>query len=198
MNYLSHIFLSGDNRQLQVGNFIGDFVKGKSHENYPPDIQRGILLHREIDRFTDSHPVFLETVEMLRPVFNRYSGIVADMYFDHFLASDFKKYHPSKNSSSNSSSNLRLFAYNFYLSALLNYPHLPHRVKGFIFHFIGTNRLMKYSTKEGLHQSLQIMSHYKSSAINPDLSISFLQANEEALKTLFERFMPEVIQRFKR
>ncbi|MDP3398433.1 MAG: ACP phosphodiesterase [Bacteroidales bacterium] len=189
MNYLSHIFLSGDNRQLQVGNFIGDFVKGKSHENYPPDIQRGILLHREIDRFTDSHPVFLETVEMLRPVFNRYSGIVADMYFDHFLASDFKKYNPT--------CNLRLFSYNFYLSALLNYSHLPNRVKGFIFHFIGTNRLLHYSTTEGLHRSLQIMSHYKSSAINPNLSISFLQANEEALKTLFERFMPEVIQRFK-
>ncbi|HCT94182.1 MAG: hypothetical protein A2X19_09000 [Bacteroidetes bacterium GWE2_39_28] len=74
MNYLAHIFLSRGNRQLQVGNFIGDFVKGKSHENYPPEIQQGILLHREIDRFTDSRPSFLETVEMLRPVFNRYSG----------------------------------------------------------------------------------------------------------------------------
>ncbi|MDD3273470.1 MAG: DUF479 domain-containing protein, partial [Bacteroidales bacterium] len=64
MNYLAHIYLSGSNRQLQVGNFIGDFVKGRKHENYPKGIQKGILLHREIDRFTDCHPLFIETVEL--------------------------------------------------------------------------------------------------------------------------------------
>ncbi len=188
MNYLAHIFLSGENRQIQVGNFIGDFVKGRDFEQYPSNIKRGILLHREIDHFTDSHPVFIEVVNILRPDFKRYAGIMADMYFDYFLASDFKKYNPS--------CNLRLFSYNFYLSALLNYPHLPERVKGFIFHFIGTNRLLQYSRIEGLRTSLMIMSHYKSSAINPQLGISFLQENEATLRTLFERFMPQAKAKF--
>jgi acyl carrier protein phosphodiesterase len=189
MNYLAHIFLSGSNRQVQVGNFAGDFVKGRGFELYPADIRRGILLHREIDHFTDSHPIFLETLELLKPVFNRYSGIMADMYFDYFLASDFRKYNPE--------CNLRLFSYNFYLSALLNYRYLPDRVKGFIFHFIGTNRLLQYSKIEGLQTSLTIMSHYKSAAIKPQIGISFLQENEAALRTLFENFMPEAIVRFK-
>lgn len=141
MNYLAHIFLSGNNRQLQVGNFIGDFVKGRRHNEFPKGIQQGILLHREIDNFTDSHPAFLETVEILRPAFGRYSGIIADMYFDYFLASDFGRHSNGKS--------IGLFAFNFYLSALLYYRWLPPRVKGFIFHFIGSNRLKKYASYEG-------------------------------------------------
>lgn len=69
MNYLAHIFLSGADRQIQVGNFIGDFVKGKNYQQYPEKIREGILLHRQIDTFTDSHPMHHETVNLLRPVF---------------------------------------------------------------------------------------------------------------------------------
>ncbi|OJV22371.1 MAG: ACP phosphodiesterase [Bacteroidetes bacterium 41-46] len=185
MNYLAHIYLSEGKRQLQVGNFIGDFVKGRKHEEYPKEIQMGILLHREIDKFTDCHPIFLETTELLRPTFGRYSGIIADMYFDYLLASDFKRYNKSRS--------LTLFAANFYLSAIIYYKWLPDRVKGFIFHFIWTNRLKQYSTYEGLEYSLRIMSHYKSSAINPELSISFLKDNEEVLRSRFNLFMPQAI-----
>jgi len=185
MNYLAHIYLSEGKRQLQVGNFIGDFVKGRKHEEYPKEIQMGILLHREIDKFTDCHPLFLETTELLRPTFGRYSGIIADMYFDYLLASDFKRYNKSRS--------LTLFAANFYLSAIIYYKWLPDRVKGFIFHFIWTNRLKQYSTYEGLEYSLRIMSHYKSSAINPELSISFLKDNEEVLRSRFNLFMPQAI-----
>ena len=87
MNYLAHILLSGNDRRLQVGNFIGDFVKGTEYEQYPKRIKEGILLHRAIDSFTDNHPVFLETVDMLLPDFGRYSGIMADMFYDYLLAS---------------------------------------------------------------------------------------------------------------
>lgn len=174
---------------MQVGNFIGDFVKGRSHENYPKRIQEGILLHREIDSFTDSHPLFLETVAFIRPTFGRYSGIIADMYFDYLLASDFKRYSPK--------CSLNCFTANFYLSTLLNYRYLPEQVRSFIFHFIATNRLKKYGSYEGLQRSLQIMAHFKTSAINPHLSIAFLKENEKILKDYFQAFMPQVISRFK-
>ena len=186
MNYLAHIFLSGDDRRLQVGNFIGDFVKGSRYEQYPERIKEGILLHRAIDSFTDEHPVFLETVEFLRPAFDRYSGIMADMFYDYLLASEFEKYSNGRSLSS--------LSHDFYLSALLNYRWLPEQVKGFIFHFISSNRLKKYASYDGLYSSLSIMERYKSSAIKPALSIEFLKTNEEHLRTQFDRFMPEVIQ----
>ncbi len=145
-------------------------------------------MHRQIDHFTDTHPIFKETVQLLRPTFGRYSGIMADMYYDYLLASDFERY-------SNGQS-LDRFAKNFYVSALFYYRWLPKRVKGFIFHFIKTNRLKKYSTFEGLQQSLTIMSLHKSSAINPTLSIEFLAANEAQLRDQFDQFMKEAIQKF--
>lgn len=189
MNYLAHIFLSGSNRRLQIGNFIGDFVKGRSYLNFPGDIQKGVVMHREIDRFTDNHPLFIDTLEILRPTFERYSGIIADMYFDYLLASEFRKYNPEQSLSS--------FARDFYFSAILNYYWLPRRVKGFIFHFIGSNRLKKYSTYEGLEESLYIMSVYKSKAIDSKLSITFLKENEDILRKKFDLFMPNVIDHVK-
>ena len=75
MNYLAHIFLSGDDRRVQIGNFVGDAVKGRAYENYPLGFREGILLYREIDDYTDHHPVVREVVDMLRGGFGRYSGV---------------------------------------------------------------------------------------------------------------------------
>ena len=110
------------------------------------------------------------------------------MYYDYLLASDFERY-------SNGQS-LGKFSSNFYLSALLYYRWLPKKVKGFIFHFIRTNRLKEYATYEGLQYSLKIMSIYNSPAINPTLGIEVLAKNEAQLRSLFDIFMKDAQQKF--
>ncbi len=110
------------------------------------------------------------------------------MYYDYLLASDFERY-------SNGQS-LGKFSCNFYLSALLYYRWLPKKVKGFIFHFIRTNRLKEYATYDGLRYSLEIMSVYNSPAINPTLGIEVLATNEAQLRILFDKFMAEARQKF--
>jgi len=186
LNYLAHIFLSGNRQQLQVGNFIGDFVKGSKLKNYPTEIRQGIVLHRLIDEFTDNHEVVKETVNFVRPTFGRYSGIVVDMYFDYFLGKNFQKYSPG--------TSLSLFAFKFYFAAILNYNFLPIRVKRFIFHLILSNRLHKYSTLKGLEASLIIMSNHKVSAIKPAKTIQFLVENHEELEQKFFQFFPYIIE----
>lgn len=186
MNYLAHILLSNNKSQIQVGNFIGDFVKGKKLNHFPKKIAKGIILHRKIDEYTDSHPVVRETVAFMRPTFGRYSAIILDMYFDFLLANNFRLYSQKKS--------LFIFSFQFYYHTILNYKHLPKKVKGFIFHFIFTNRLQKYKSYHGLKESLEIMETYKSSAINPALSISFLKQHRSELEKNFHLFMPEIIQ----
>lgn len=184
MNYLAHILLSGTDSQIQIGNFIGDFVKGSQFNNFPERMQKGIVLHRKIDYFTDNHIIVKQTVAILRPTFGRYSGIITDMYFDYFLARNFKLF--------SSQRSLRFFTYRFYFIALLNYNYLPDRVKRFIFHFIFTNRLQRYSSINGLKTSLNIMSIHKVTALYPDKIIEFLLQNQIELENQFLLFFPDL------
>ena len=186
MNYLSHIFLSKNDSNIAIGNFIGDFVKGSHFNDFPERIRNGIILHRKIDHFTDNHPVVIDTKAFMRPVFGRYSGIILDMYFDYFMAKNFNEYSKGKS--------LKFFAFKFYIAAVINYRYLPTRVKGFIFHFITTNRLEKYSTLEGLKRSFEIMAIHKVSAIKPDETIEFLIQNSVELEKQFKLFFPDLIE----
>jgi acyl carrier protein phosphodiesterase len=185
MNYLAHIFLSNHHPQIQIGNFIGDFVKGSHHNQYPAEIQKGILLHRQIDTFTDSHPVVRECIGRMRDTFGRYSGIVLDLYFDHLLALNFSDYSSQKS--------LRRFSVRFYVHLIIYYRYLPKRVKGFVWHFILTNRLEKYKTTEGLKNSLQIMELHKTPHISPEKAINYLEQNIEYFQHQFRKFFPELI-----
>jgi acyl carrier protein phosphodiesterase len=185
VNYLAHIFLSGPHPEIKLGNFFGDFVKGSQFHHFPKRVREGIVLHRKIDEFTDSHPVFRETVLLLRPYFGRYAGIMADMYYDHMLAESFHQY---------SEVSLRCFAYNFYIHALLRYPMLPPRIKRFIVHFVSTNRLQQYATYQGLQRSLEIMRDRKSSAFQPELAIEVLDGNFNEIYQQFHLFFPDIIR----
>ena len=185
MNYLAHIFLSGNNKEIQVGNFIADFVKGSKLNEYPNEIRKGIVLHRLIDEYTDKHLIVKETIMLLRPEFGRYSGIIVDMYFDYFLAKNFNQY--ANNQS------LSCLSLNFYFAVIWYYKYLPAGVKRFIFHFISTSRLTKYATVNGLKNSLEIMANHKVSALNPEQIIEFLEANLDELEQKFHLFFPELI-----
>ena len=88
MNFLAHAYLSFNHPELLVGNMISDFVKGKKKFDYAPSIQQGIVLHREIDTFTDVHAATKNAITFLKPAVGLYAGAFVDVAFDHFLAND--------------------------------------------------------------------------------------------------------------
>lgn len=183
MNYLAHIFLSGEDRKMQLGNFIGDAVKGSAYNGYPRAVSDGILLHRAIDAFTDEHPAVREAVGAMKPGFGRYSAVLLDIYFDHLLASRFDAF---------SGMPLGRFTRRFYMTVIGNYRIMPRRFKRFMWHFIGTDRLGKYATKQGIRRSLEIMTEVHSLEIPVDAAIRYLTENEEALFGVFEPFFGEL------
>ncbi|WP_417430648.1 ACP phosphodiesterase [Halpernia sp.] len=85
MNYLAHSYLSFSDQQI-VGQFLEDYVKNNQRGNLPEKIQEGIILHREIDTFTDSHPIITEAKKIYQPLVRLYSGAFIDVSFDYFLA----------------------------------------------------------------------------------------------------------------
>ena len=92
MNYLAHFLLSKQNEALIVGNFIADDVKGNQYRKYPESIQQGILMHREIDTFTDNHPTVSNSKNLIRKYQKKYTPVVIDIFYDYFLASNFNNY----------------------------------------------------------------------------------------------------------
>lgn len=94
MNYLGHLYLSGDNHELMLANLFGDFVKGKDYTYLPQIIQDGVGLHRQIDDFVDRHPLVSELRLKLYKELPKIAGIAIDLFFDHLLAKHWSKYHP--------------------------------------------------------------------------------------------------------
>ena len=184
MNYLAHICLSGNSRRIQIGNFVGDAVKGNQYHSYPREFQTGMLLHRQIDAFADVHPLVREAVGLGREVLGRYSAVVTDIFFDHFLAVDFERY--------TGHASLRRYAYGFYGALILNNRYLPPRFQGFLWHFVMTNRLVRYASIEGIRRSLEIMVAYRGLSVDPSKAVEFLKGNYGRLETLFEEFFPEL------
>ena len=88
MNYLAHAFLSHSHTGIITGNIISDFVKGKKQFDLPPAVQKGIRLHRAIDSFTDQREETAFIKSLFRPRYRLYSGALADIMYDHFLAND--------------------------------------------------------------------------------------------------------------
>jgi len=92
MNYLAHLYLAKESDELIVGNFIGDFVKGKLRDQYPAPILNGIILHRKIDAFTDAHRIVRQCRRLISIRRRRYAGIILDVLFDHFLTINWNSY----------------------------------------------------------------------------------------------------------
>jgi acyl carrier protein phosphodiesterase len=156
MNFLAHIYLSGNNKMVTIGNFMADGIYGKSYEKYPSDIQKGILLHREIDTFSDAHHVFRKSTKRLHENHGHYSGVIVDILYDHFLAKNWNAYSPIS---------LEVYVETFYDILEGHFEILPLRIQRLMPFMIADNWLLNYSKIEGIQRVLDGMnrrSKYKS------------------------------------
>jgi acyl carrier protein phosphodiesterase len=184
MNYLSHIYLSGESEEIKLGNFIGDFVKGQQFLKYSPNVAKGILLHRQIDSFTDSNRLVNECVGKLRPGFGKYSGIVIDIFLDHFLAVNWNYYSFEKLSS---------FTKRFHAILLSNFFQLPSQVKMFLPFLIQNKRLQSYASFQGIEKTLRIMVQRTSLPAETEFALKILEDEYPFFNQAFNQFFPEII-----
>ncbi|MDR1895865.1 MAG: ACP phosphodiesterase [Prevotellaceae bacterium] len=185
MNFLAHIYLSGNNKLLMVGNFIGDAVKGRRYEGLQPIVRKGVLMHRAIDDFTDRHPINAKIRKLLHPHFGKYAGVYLDMFYDHFLAAGWNDF--SKEVS------LKTFCNRFYFDAILKYKYLPLKIRLLLNIFIIGNRLKNYSKLDSLRDSLEMMHKYLNLPVTGEYAIKCLEDNYDAIKAAFYEFFPLLI-----
>ena len=148
MNYLAHIYLSGNNEMVTIGNFIADSIKGKQYLDYPKEVQKGILLHREIDTFTDAHPIVRQSSKRLHAKYSHYSGVIVDILYDHFLAKNWSDY---------SDIPLEEFTDHFYQIMEKNFDWLPANTQRMLPFMKTENWLLSYAKIEGIQNVLNGM-----------------------------------------
>jgi acyl carrier protein phosphodiesterase len=183
MNYLAHIFLSGDNPEIRIGNFIGDYVKGAKHERYTQGVQKGILLHRKIDSFTDSHHLVKKSSNLLRHSYNRYSGVVVDVFYDHFLAANWDRY---------SDEPLSKYVTGVHSMLMKNYFKLPGEVRSFLPFLIKSRRLENYQHLDGVEKALTIMTKYTSMPPYVEFAMNQLNVHYDEFQHDFDLFFGEL------
>lgn len=189
MNFLAHIYLSGDSREILIGNFIGDYVKGKNISGYPEKVKQGIMLHRKIDSFTDSHILTRASKKVIAEKYGLYAGIVVDIYYDHFLSANWHLY---------SKIPLREYIHDKYRLLDSGFSIFPAGVKSWFPYFIKSNWLETYIHFNGLNMVFKRMSYRTSLPDHSDYAVSQLKENYDFLKENFIEFfsnMREMVQK---
>jgi acyl carrier protein phosphodiesterase len=95
MNWLAHLYLSEPTAAFRIGNLLPDLVSASALTDLPLEFQRGIRRHRQIDAFTDAHPIFRQSILRLGPTFRRFGGVLVDIFYDHILAREWESFAPT-------------------------------------------------------------------------------------------------------
>lgn len=187
MNYLAHLLLADDSDASRIGNLLGDFATGTLEElakQYPPEIVRGIRMHRAVDRFTDSHHIFKQTRNLLAPKRRRFAGIIVDIIFDHYLCCHWHDYCDQALEEFIREVYAALDAHPEWHAGRLSqvYPMMKHE-----------NWLMGYSSLEGITLTLKRVSSRSPRVTKIAGGAEDLRENYAAFETHFRDFMPELL-----
>ncbi|NQZ43664.1 MAG: DUF479 domain-containing protein [Flavobacteriaceae bacterium] len=184
MNFLAHIYLSFGDDDISLGNFFADHIRGNKFGHFPDKIQKGIRLHREIDTFTDAHPIAKQSSKRLHQNYSHYSRVIVDIFYDHFLA---------KNWASYSETTLAVFVDDFYDLLERNFNMLPLGTQRMLPYMVADNWLYNYANLDGISRVLNGMNRRTQNRSKMNHAIVDLETHYEAFEGEFTAFFKELI-----
>ncbi|WP_340063343.1 acyl carrier protein phosphodiesterase [Ascidiimonas aurantiaca] len=185
MNFLAHIYLSGEDDMVRIGNFAADGIRGNRYKTYPENMQKGILLHRAIDTYTDAHPIVRQSTRRLHMGYSHYSSVVIDIFYDHFLAKNWQVY---------AGLPLPDYAENFYHVLNRYWTLLPERTQYLAPFMIRDNWLVAYASMKGIAKVLHQMNRRTRFPSKINYAVLDLDEYYEEFEDEFNLFFPELIQ----
>ncbi len=190
MNHLAHFFLSGDNEDLAIGNFVADFISNRELPQFTEGVKRGIMLHRKIDAFTDAHPVVKQSTKRLHPFHHKYSPVIVDIYYDFLLAKNWDKYAVGDPSVWND--DLRSFIDKIYNLLTNRHLELPTKLRNRLPRMIADDWLMRYTTYEGLHRAFLMIEKHAAFPGNFGNAATHLEMYLEEFDAEFNLYFPDL------
>lgn len=183
MNFLAHLYLSNSHTNLMLGNFIADHIRGNHFTHFNTEIQLGIKLHREIDTFTDAHPIVRQSKRRLHPRYGLYAGIIIDIFYDHYLAKNWKDY---------SAIPLAIFVDGVYHLLEENKDILPEKTLHMMPFMIEHNWLYNYQFVDGIKSVLHGMNRRTKGKSQMDLAITDLKELDKDFEKDFKLFFEDL------
>lgn len=184
MNHLAHLFLAADTPESLLGNLSGDFVKGHLGDRFPDAVRAGIMEHRKIDEFTDTHPETAAFRRIIAAEQGHYAPVIADVFFDHFLASNWRDY---------SDETLESFLERVFSKLDPLVPAMPDGLKQVYPRMRDGRWLISYRRLGGIRTALSNMSYRFSRRPRLESAVHLLEDSRETLEQHFQRFFPEAI-----
>jgi acyl carrier protein phosphodiesterase len=185
MNFLAHAYLSFEEPEILVGNMISDFVKGRKKLDYPEAVQKGIILHRAIDTFTDDHPSTKEAKQFFKEAVGLYSGAFVDVAYDHFLANDENQFTEAA---------LKDFCSRTYKVLRDHQSILPPRFLQMLPFMISQNWLYNYRNLWGAENSFAGLARRAKYLDSSGLAFAALKEHYTSLQKCYNDFFPVVKQ----
>ena len=184
MNFLAHTFLSCDDEELLIGNFMADFISNKKLAGLPHGVRKGVELHRKIDTYTDQHPLVRKGTQRLRKKHGKYAPVLIDIFYDYILANNWNKY---------STETLDAFTQRVYGILEKWIGVMPEKLRKRLPGMIAGNWLSQYGRLEGLEFVLERMDKRTRFPSNFTGASADLLADYALYETEFNQFFPEVI-----
>jgi acyl carrier protein phosphodiesterase len=185
LNFLAHLLLSEPTPEGRIGNLLGDFHKGPLPPEYPEAFRRGITLHHQIDAYTDSHPIVQQSKLLIDPSRRRFAGILIDVFYDYFLASQWNAY---------ANVPLPVFAQQVYTTLEEYEPLLPSALHHIMPYMIAQDWLTSYQTSAGIRAALKRISTYFRRRVDLTPGMDDLAQHESILREHFNAFFPDIRQ----
>lgn len=183
MNFLAHLYLSNENTNLMIGNFIADHIKGNKFSHFHPEIQQGIILHRHIDTFTDTHKIVRISKRRLHKRYGHYAGVIIDIFYDHYLAKNWNDYSPIP---------LDIYVNSVYRLLQSKLDSLPEKTQQLLPYMIEYNWLYNYQYKEGISKVLNGMSRRTKGKSQMHLAIEDLENLHQEFENDFTLFFKDL------
>lgn len=184
MNYLAHLYLADDTDDSLIGNLLGDFVKGRPGSQYSDEIIAGILLHRKIDAFADAHPTLRTSRRRIGRQMSRFSGIIIDVCYDHFLARHWHTF---------SDQDLTKFVQHAYDVLQKHRPILPERLQRILPFMISEDWLGRYIEIKSVGKTLDRITRRLTRGEQFRGAIVEVEKNYTDLESDFLFFFPDLV-----
>lgn len=188
MNFLAHQFLSFHQKDLQIGNLYGEIVRVKDYLDFPPGIQKGILLHRSIDSYTDINEVVKSSTSLFHEKYGKFAPVIVDVLYDYFLIKNWDKY---------SNQPYEEFVSDCYSLFRSEFDNFSDKLQYIMKHLLDYDWFHNYNNYEGIRQTLNGISHRSKFKNNIDEAVTELKLYENELNEHFNLFFPGLTEHCK-